>query len=464
MSVDKNSVNGALVERTLNGRCRSKSLSQDKLNDKTAILQDVDTQYITDKMETPGLVNCVKNMDLGFNNGKATYGTESPRGRRVIFCVHGNPSTGCCAITETNPDAENEPPSITEVERHCHRTRNEEIDKKARRKLIIASILCVIFMVGEIVGGYLSNSLAIATDAAHLLTDFASFMISLFSLWVASRPATRKMPFGWYRAEVIGALTSVLLIWVVTGVLVYMAIQRVIYKQFEIDATVMLITSAVGVAVNLVMGLTLHQHGHSHGGGGGHGHSHGSSNPVLNNKKEHGELDTESSSSHQHEQHRENINVRAAFIHVLGDFLQSFGVFIAAIVIYYKPDWNLVDPICTFLFSILVLITTFNIIKDTLIVLMEGSPTGIDFQDVANTFLSLPGVLRVHNLRMWALSLDKTALAAHLAIRSGVSPQKVLEQATRLVHEKYNFFEMTLQIEEFNDGMEDCSQCKMPQA
>ncbi|CAH2102056.1 unnamed protein product [Euphydryas editha] len=414
---------------------------------------------------------------LLFKDGKATYGTDSPaRGRRVIFCVHGNPSTGCCAVIETSADGDDEErqnDSISEMERHCHRSRNEDIDKRARRKLIIASVLCVIFMIGEIVGGYISNSLAIATDAAHLLTDFASFMISLFSLWVASRPATRRMPFGWYRAEVIGALTSVLLIWVVTGVLVYMAIQRVIYKEFEIDATVMLITSAVGVAVNLIMGLTLHQHGHSHGGGGNHGHSHGGSNPVLNNKRADAEGAESVESAEGAEGARgspapharaQNINVRAAFIHVLGDFLQSFGVLVAAIVIYFQPEWNLVDPICTFLFSILVLITTFNIIKDTLLVLMEGSPRGLDFQDVANTFLSLPGVVRIHNLRMWALSLDKTALSAHLAIRSGVSPQKVLQQATRLVHEKYDFFEMTLQIEEFSDGMEACRQCEMPPA
>ncbi|XP_072938755.1 proton-coupled zinc antiporter SLC30A2-like isoform X2 [Epargyreus clarus] len=475
-----NGLSAAFADKSLapiNGRYRSKSLSSDKLNktnaDRAAILEDVEAQYVTEKSETPGCL--IKNKIMedgaqpklnGFKDGKATYGTESPaRGRRVIFCVHGNPSTGCCAVIETTADGDDagRNGSISEAERHCHRSRNEEIDKRARRKLIIASILCVIFMIGEIVGGYISNSLAIATDAAHLLTDFASFMISLFSLWVASRPATRRMPFGWYRAEVIGALTSVLLIWVVTGVLVYMAVQRVIYKEFEIDATVMLITSAVGVLVNLIMGLTLHQHGHSHGGGG-HGHSHGGSNPVLNNKKERADSDAESASSQTHaHSHAENINVRAAFIHVLGDFLQSFGVLVAAIVIYFQPEWNLVDPICTFLFSILVLITTFNIIKDTLLVLMEGSPRGLDFQDVANTFLSLPGVVRIHNLRMWALSLDKTALSAHLAIRSGVSPQKVLEEATRLVHEKYNFFEMTLQIEEFSDGMEDCSQCKMPQ-
>lgn len=107
-------------------------------------------------------------------------------------------------------------------------------------------------MIGEIIGGYLSSSLAIATDAAHLLTDFASFMISLFSIWMATRPATKKMSFGWYRAEVIGALTSVLMIWVVTGILVYLAVQRVITRNFEIDSFVMLVTSAVGVGVNLM--------------------------------------------------------------------------------------------------------------------------------------------------------------------------------------------------------------------
>lgn len=107
-------------------------------------------------------------------------------------------------------------------------------------------------MIAEVIGGCLSSSLAIATDAAHLLTDFASFMISLFSLWMATRPATKTMSFGWYRAEVIGALTSVLLIWVVTGVLVYLAVQRIIYEEYEINATIMLITSAIGVLVNLM--------------------------------------------------------------------------------------------------------------------------------------------------------------------------------------------------------------------
>ncbi|CAD1476329.1 unnamed protein product, partial [Heterotrigona itama] len=186
---------------------------------------------------------------------------EETSSRKVIFCVHGKLS-GCCtvakgvtSIEETTPAAavvnaatDLQQTSFAAPEDHCHRERNEEIDKKARKKLLLASTLCVIFMIAEIVGGVLSNSLAIATDAAHLLTDFASFMISLFSIWVANRPATKKMPFGWYRAEVIGALTSVLLIWVVTGILFYLAVERVIHKSFELNSTVMLITSAVGVA------------------------------------------------------------------------------------------------------------------------------------------------------------------------------------------------------------------------
>ncbi|XP_076685317.1 proton-coupled zinc antiporter SLC30A2 isoform X1 [Andrena cerasifolii] len=384
------------------------------------------------------------------NNNQDEDNVVSPR--KVIFCVHGKLS-GCCTVVrgtsvDESPAGDYQQNSSTVLEDHCHRERDEEIDKKARKKLLLASTLCVIFMIAEIVGGVLSNSLAIATDAAHLLTDFASFMISLFSIWVASRPATRKMPFGWYRAEVIGALTSVLLIWVVTGILFYLAVERIVHKDFELDATVMLITSAVGVAVNLVMGVSLHEHGH------GHGHSHGHVSHKTSRVENEG-IDEEDLS-----RDRKNINVRAAFIHVVGDFIQSIGVFIAALVIYFKPSWSIVDPICTFLFSLLVILTTVAIIKDVMNVLMEGIPKGFEYSQVESTFMQIEGVVKVHNLRIWALSLDKTALSAHIAIKPGASPHDILRTATRNIHNKYKFFEMTLQIEEFNERMENCRQCK----
>ncbi|TFK13450.1 putative polypeptide N-acetylgalactosaminyltransferase-like protein 3 [Platysternon megacephalum] len=192
---------------------------------------------------------------------------------------------------------------------HCHSNRaagsHYGSEKQwARRKLYIASVICLVFMTGEVIGGYLAHSLAIMTDAAHLLTDFASMMISLFSLWMASRPATKTMNFGWHRAEILGALLSVLSIWVVTGVLVYLAVERLLSNNYEIEGGAMLITSACAVAVNIIMGFTLHQ--------SGHGHSH-----------------------HGHSKQR-NTSVQAAFIHVVGDLLQSVGVLVAAYIIYFK--------------------------------------------------------------------------------------------------------------------------------
>lgn len=341
----------------------------------------------------------------GSNGGK--YGSNSPL--KVTYCVHGRPSAGCCTVTEDS--RQEDPNAMTATTRevgqlqHCHGTSNTSgPDRRARRQLIAASVLCLVFMCAETVGGYLSGSLAIATDAAHLLTDFASFMVSLFALWVGGRPATRRMPFGWYRAEVIGALTSVLMIWVVVGVLVYLAVERCLQPDFEIDPVVMLITSGIGVIVNLLMGCTLHQHGHTHG----HGHDRHERNKKTEKQVEAGEPVEQNRSA--------NINVRAAYVHVLGDLVQSLGVLLAAAIIFYRPDWKIVDPICTFVFSLIVLATTFTIVRDALQVLMEGLPKGIDFTDVINTFLNIEGVERVHNLRIWALSLDKVTLSAHLAI------------------------------------------------
>ncbi|XP_034474718.1 zinc transporter 2 [Drosophila innubila] len=147
---------------------------------------------------------------------------------------------------------------------HCHRERAEGIDRTAARKLIVASILCVFFMTCEIIGGVLSNSLAIATDAAHLLTDLAGFLISLFALYLAGRASTERFNFGWHRAEVIGAMISVYFIWLITGILVWIAAQRMIAGSHQVDAVIMLITSALAIVFNLVMAFQL-SHGHSHG-------------------------------------------------------------------------------------------------------------------------------------------------------------------------------------------------------
>ncbi|KAH8393716.1 hypothetical protein KR200_010027, partial [Drosophila serrata] len=440
----------------------------------------------------------------GNNNHPATPSTPAQ-----IFCLHGRSNN-------------------VEVRDHCHRARSEGVDIKARRKLIIASILCLVFMIAEIVGGVLSNSLAIATDAAHLLTDFASFMISLFAIWIAGRPSTQRMSFGWYRAEVIGAMASVFMIWVITGILVWLAIGRLINGDYEVNAKIMLITSGLAILVNVIMGVQL-QHGHSHGLGGGHGHSHGGS---AKSKEQKGKKKSTGLQSHAHAtstpcsasptqrieggvafapedaelpgsglptysyqnaklvdptldleiaavlaetapgshhhggsagREAVNMNVRAALIHVIGDVIQSVGVFVAAGVIYFWPEYAIVDPICTFVFSIIVLFTTFTIMKDALLVLMEGTPNYMHYTEVLQIFQGIEGVERVHNLRIWALSINKVALSAHLAIAANANPKQILDAATSAVHLRYNFFETTIQIEDYTAQMESCQQCNVPE-
>lgn len=326
--------------------------------------------------------------------------------------------------------------------------------KKAKdgavRRLRIAGVVCLFFMILEFVGGYLSNSLAIVTDAAHLLSDFAGFMISLFALWMATKPATTTLSFGWHRAEVMGAVVSVLFIWVLTGVLIYLAIQRIINKQYEINALVMLLTAAAGLIINVILGIILHQRGH--------GHSHGIPEKKAKSKKP----QASPSSFIIVEEEEENVNVRAAFIHVLGDFLQSVGVFVAALLIWFKPSWAIADPICTFVFSIIVLGTTLAILQDALIVLMEGVPRGFSFNTLKESLLEIPGVLAVHDLHVWSLTVGTTAIAVHLVIDDSCSSQMALEEASRICSQEFDIQHSTIQVETSSEKTAECLQCEEP--
>uniref|UniRef100_A0A8C2WEJ3 Proton-coupled zinc antiporter SLC30A8 n=1 Tax=Cyclopterus lumpus TaxID=8103 RepID=A0A8C2WEJ3_CYCLU len=340
--------------------------------------------------------------------------------------------------------------------KHCHdnshaREDREREKKVAKRRLYVVSVICLVFMIGEILGGYLAGSLAVMTDAAHLLADFISFLISLLSLWLSSRPATHKLSYGWHRAEILGSLLSVFTIWLVTGVLVYLAVERLINNNYTIEGTIMLITSGCALLANIVMALILHQsgHGHSHGGLGSHGHSHKKGNEHH-------------PASNQREDPQHNASVRAAFVHVLGDLLQSVSVFLSAIIIFFKPEYKMADPICTFLFSIFVLCTTITILRDILVVLMNGTPAGIKYSEVRDGLLAVKGVKAVHNLHIWALTMNQTVLSAHVAIDETVDAQTVLREMTQACVSSFNFHSVTIQMERQADLKPGCTLCEDP--
>ncbi|KAK5879715.1 hypothetical protein CesoFtcFv8_022809 [Champsocephalus esox] len=158
-----------------------------------------------------------------------------------------------------------------------------------------------------------------------------------------------------------------------------------------------------------------------------------------------------------------NTSVRAAFIHVVGDLLQSVGVMVAAIIIYFRPEYKVADPICTFLFSVFVLFTTITILRDVFRILLEGAPKGVEFNSVKEVLLSVNKVKSMHSLHLWALTLGQALVSVHLAIEEGADAQSVLQEATELLNTKFGFHSITIQVELHSEEMNHCCHCQDPQ-
>ncbi|CDH60091.1 zinc transporter 2-like [Lichtheimia corymbifera JMRC:FSU:9682] len=300
--------------------------------------------------------------------------------------------------------------------------KNVQEARSTKRKLWFAVSLACMFFVTELVAGYFANSLALMSDAFHLLSDVASFFVALIAIYLAERPPTKRHTYGFHRAEVIAAVISVITIWVLTAFLVHEAIQRVLYPQ-EINAPLMCVTAAIGVGVNVILAIVLGGHHHHH-------HHH----------------DEEDHNGHHHD---ENINLRAAALHVLGDLLASVGVLISSVVLLFKPTFTIVDPICTFVFALIVLYTTFHLITDSVGVLMEGAPGHLKPEAIIKSLTAIPGVIAVHDLHVWTLSPGKTSLTAHILVEKDAQTQydDVLYKSQRVVCDEFGVHHSTLQIE-----------------
>ena len=324
---------------------------------------------------------------------------------------------------------------------------------KAIRKLIWVCVICTIFMIIEIIGGYLANSIAIMSDAAHLLSDLLGFLISIISIYISRKVAKNNMSYGYHRAEIIGALVSIVLIWALTLWLLYEATLRIITPPV-VDGFIMIIVSIIGFSFNVIMGIVLAKSGvaHSHGlKKCDHDHDHEHDHEHEHNSDEEIRLHTED----ENENKNSNVNLRASFIHILGDALQNIGVFIAGIIIYFLPRYSIADPICTYIFSIIVGFTTINILKDCIFVLMEGSPVDIDIEELESDLREIKGVKEIHDLHVWSLSIGKTSLSCHICCDN---PQKTLKKAKKMIQKKYKIDHITIQVEE-NNNMNQLS-CK----
>ncbi|KAG1365689.1 metal tolerance protein 1 [Cocos nucifera] len=360
-------------------------------------------------------------------------------------------------------------------------SRTSSKDAKERsasmRKLLIAVFLCVIFMSIEVVGGIKANSLAILTDAAHLLSDVAAFAISLFSLWASGWEATPRQSYGFFRIEILGALVSIQLIWLLAGILVYEAIVRLIHNSGEVKGVLMFAVAAFGLVVNIIMAVLL-GHDHGHHGPSNHGHHHDDHSHDHEHDVEHGHSHGISVTTHHHHsgnsKHKEecepllahaegtssqsssleetkmnqrNINVHSAYLHVLGDSIQSIGVMIGGAIIWYKPQWKVIDLVCTLVFSVIVLITTIKMLRNILEVLMESTPREIDATRLEKGLCELNGVVAIHELHVWAITVGKVLLACHVTITQEADADIVLDKVIGYIKREFNISHVTIQIE-----------------
>ncbi|XP_033022848.1 zinc transporter 4 [Lacerta agilis] len=332
---------------------------------------------------------------------------------------------------------------------NCNKQRELSKQKKVKRRLVLAAVLYLLFMTGELIGGYVANSLAIMTDALHMLTDLSGIILTLLALWLSAKSPTKKFTFGFHRLEVLSAMFSVLLIYILMVFLLYEAVQRTIHMDYEINGDIMLITAAIGVAVNLIMGFLLNQSGHLHS------HSH-SPAPVPPSS-------SSSAATPGHGHGHGSLAVRAAFVHALGDLVQSIGVLVAAYIIRFKPEYKIADPICTYVFSVLVAFTTFRIIRDTGIIVLEGVPRHLNVDRIKEELMKIEDVFSVENLNIWSLTAGKTIAVVHLQLVPGSSSkwEEIQSKARRLLLSTFGVYQCSIQLQSYRrEENKPCANCQ----
>lgn len=271
------------------------------------------------------------------------------------------------------------------------------------RTLWCVLALTSLYLVAEIIGGLLTRSLALWSDAAHMLTDSVGLAIALAAIRIARRPADRKRTFGYYRFEILAAAFNATFLVGVAAFILWDAVRRLI-DPLPINSGGMLLIASFGLLVNLVSMQLLKR------GSGG------------------------------------SLNLRGAYLEVWSDAISSLGVIAAALIIRFT-GWWWVDAIVAAGIGLWVLPRTWILLKESLNILLEGIPKGIELDAIEQALLGVPGVEAVHDLHVWALSSGKNSLTVHLVIDAGGQEQPVLASARHLLAERFAIHHTTVQVE-----------------
>ncbi|HVK53995.1 MAG TPA: cation diffusion facilitator family transporter [Burkholderiales bacterium] len=285
---------------------------------------------------------------------------------------------------------------------HDHDHHHHHHHNSSERALIISLVLTLLFAVAEVFGGWLSGSLALISDAGHMVSDAFALGLAAIAAWISRRPPSPRHTFGLARAEVIAASLNGLLMLGVVGWICYEALDR-LYNPQPVQGLAVMAIAGLGLAVNLLVARILSKGSH-------------------------------------------DMNSRAALLHVLGDILGSVAALVAGAVIYVT-DWLPIDPLLSLLVAGLVLSSTVRLLRDALNVLMEAVPASIELEIVGTSMAKVEGVVNVHDLHIWTLATGKIALSAHIELASLAAWPSLLKRLQTMLHESFDIDHVTLQPE-----------------
>ena len=280
----------------------------------------------------------------------------------------------------------------------------------AKRRLLIVLALTALYMLAEAAGGWLTGSLALLADAGHMLTDVAALALALAAAWFGSRPANPRKTYGYYRLEILAAFVNGVALAALSLYILYEAYERWNAPPSIERGGLMMAVAAGGLAVNLVCAWLLHG------------------------------------------DHERDLNLRGAWLHVIGDALGSVGALAAGALVTFR-GWHAADPLFGGLVGLLIIYSSWNLIREATNVLLEGTPAHINLAAVEDAILRTDGVEEVHDLHVWTITSGREALSAHVVHAVAASPPELLRDLRGRLREEFGFDHLTIQMEtaEFED-------------
>lgn len=281
------------------------------------------------------------------------------------------------------------------------------------RRVKLATGIVLLYMLVEVLGGYLSNSLALFADATHMFTDFIALSLTLAAFWFALKPANPEKTYGYHRLEILAAFVNGVFLFSLSVILIYQAYVR-FWREVDIKADALTIVAFGGLVANFVCAY------------------------LLSSGR------------------KENLNLRSAWLHIVADALGSLAAVLAGILIL-AFGWTWSDSLVSFLISLIIIYSAWNLIKDSVNVLLEGTPSHINLKAIEKAILETGNIKDVHDLHVWTITSGIHALSVHVVHEEGASQKEILRKIRSKMNERFGIGHLTVQMETENDNSCSCA-------